>query len=232
MPNDNVLTAEARATIMDACQSISLSADALKDCHTVDGDWGDDLDAKAIYDAELNLLGRLTALLAAHPGQPEPLQQSAAAFNDEAREFLYGNLESIQSAIELADATGNCSQARGLEAVEYQIRRLFYAQPEPRAEETDAVRDVLGERRRQVEVEHWEPEHDDEAAEGQIALAAGCYALVAGGWRRGRIPDAWPWDDAWFKSTTPRRNLVKSAALAIAEIERLDRAAARAGDAS
>ena len=36
----NKLTAEARATIMDACQSISRSADALKDCHTVDGDWG------------------------------------------------------------------------------------------------------------------------------------------------------------------------------------------------
>lgn len=71
MPNDNVLTVEARATIMDACQSISRSADALKDCHTVDGDWGDDLDAKAFYDAELRLLERLTALLS-HPGQPEP----------------------------------------------------------------------------------------------------------------------------------------------------------------
>ncbi|MBU9468612.1 hypothetical protein LGM75_24655 [Burkholderia multivorans] len=59
-----MLTAEARATIMDACQSISRSADALKDCHTIDGDWGDDTDAKAFYDAELRLLGRLTALLA------------------------------------------------------------------------------------------------------------------------------------------------------------------------
>ncbi|AWD90816.1 hypothetical protein HOT12_gp34 [Burkholderia phage vB_BmuP_KL4] len=64
------LTAAERATIMDACQSISRSADALKDCHTVDGDWGDDVDAKAFYDAELNLLARLTALLATQ--QPEP----------------------------------------------------------------------------------------------------------------------------------------------------------------
>ncbi|MDN8057094.1 hypothetical protein QZN12_27710 [Burkholderia multivorans] len=70
MPHDNVLTAEARATIMDACQSISRSADALKECHTVDGDWGDDGDAKAFYDAELRLLERLTALLATQ--QPEP----------------------------------------------------------------------------------------------------------------------------------------------------------------
>lgn len=72
MQNDNVLTAEARTTIMDASQSISRSADALKDCHTVDGDWGDDLDAKAFYDAELRLLERLTALLA-HQLQPEPI---------------------------------------------------------------------------------------------------------------------------------------------------------------
>jgi hypothetical protein len=71
MPNENVLTAADRATIMDACQSISRSAYALRDCHTVDGDWGDDLDAKACYDAELQLLERLTALLS-HPGQPEP----------------------------------------------------------------------------------------------------------------------------------------------------------------
>lgn len=80
MQNDNVLTAEARATIMDACQSISRSADALKDCHTIDGDWGDDVDAKAFYEAELRLLKRLTALLA-HPGQP--VADDAAVRGDE-----------------------------------------------------------------------------------------------------------------------------------------------------
>lgn len=80
MPNDNVLTAEARATIMDACASISRSADALKECHTVDGDWGDDVDAKAFYDAELRLLKRLTALLA-HTGQP--VADDAAVRGDE-----------------------------------------------------------------------------------------------------------------------------------------------------
>ncbi|WP_176158802.1 hypothetical protein [Burkholderia multivorans] len=58
------LTTAERATIMDACASISRSADALKECHTVDGDWGDDVDAKAFYEAELRLLERLTALLA------------------------------------------------------------------------------------------------------------------------------------------------------------------------
>lgn len=80
MPSDNVLTAEARATIMDACASILRSADALKDCHTIDGDWGDDGDAKAFYDAELRLLKRLTALLA-HTGQP--VADDAAVRGDE-----------------------------------------------------------------------------------------------------------------------------------------------------
>ncbi|MBU9496227.1 hypothetical protein [Burkholderia multivorans] len=76
MPHDNVLTAAARAAIMDACQSISRSVDALKECHTVDGDWGDDGDAKAFYDAELRLLGRLTALLA-------PTQQPSGEVKDD-----------------------------------------------------------------------------------------------------------------------------------------------------
>ncbi|WGY69866.1 hypothetical protein KEC55_07835 [Burkholderia cepacia] len=70
MPNDNVLTAEARATIMDACQSISRSADGLKAGCAIGDEWPDAED-KAFYDAELNLLERLTALLT-HPGQPEP----------------------------------------------------------------------------------------------------------------------------------------------------------------
>ncbi|MCA8251533.1 hypothetical protein LGN12_30795, partial [Burkholderia multivorans] len=76
-----MLTKSERATIMDACQSISRSADALKDCHTVDGDWGDELDAKAFYDAELNLLARLTALLTA----PQPPAQAAKRVDAKAR---------------------------------------------------------------------------------------------------------------------------------------------------
>lgn len=69
MPTNNVLTAEARATIMDACQSISRSADALKAGCAIDGEWPDAED-KAFYDGELLLLERLTALLSAHPPQP------------------------------------------------------------------------------------------------------------------------------------------------------------------
>lgn len=96
--------------------------------------------------------------------------------------------------------------------------------------------DVQAERRRQVEAEGWTPQHDDEHADGQMAQAAGCYALHAGGigtdWPDGRQNGSalfWPWDKDWWKPTTPRRDLVKACALALAEIERLDRAAATQG---
>lgn len=92
-----------------------------------------------------------------------------------------------------------------------------------------ALADVASERRRQVEVEKWTSSHDDNHAGEALALAAACYAL----------PDAelksrhgsgvaiwrvlWPWDREWLKRGDRRRDLVKAAALIVAEIERLDR---------
>ncbi|WP_236658650.1 hypothetical protein [Burkholderia thailandensis] len=64
------LTAAARATIMDACQSISRNADGVKAGCAIGDEWPDAED-KAFYDAELQLLARLVALLN-DPGQPEP----------------------------------------------------------------------------------------------------------------------------------------------------------------
>lgn len=99
-----------------------------------------------------------------------------------------------------------------------------------------AASDVLAERRRQIEAEGWAPEHDDAHTAGQLAGAAVCYAhhVNARGWVVGTpfdtyatedAPIEWPWDESWWKPTTPRRDLVKAAALILAEIERLDRAA-------
>ncbi|WP_321799768.1 hypothetical protein [Burkholderia sp. BCC1988] len=94
--------------------------------------------------------------------------------------------------------------------------------------DTQAVHDVIAERRRQIEQEGWTPEHDDEHDNCEMALAAIVYAESAVGYHA-TCPDTWPWSPTWFKSTTPRRDLVKACALALAEIERLDRTAARAG---
>lgn len=89
--------------------------------------------------------------------------------------------------------------------------------------------DVQAERRRQVEAEGWTPEHDDGHSHGQMARAAACYALAGSsapndGTAALLVSLAWPWDEQWWKPSTARRDLVKACALALAEIERLDRA--------
>ena len=88
-----------------------------------------------------------------------------------------------------------------------------------------AAQDVLAERQRQKDVEGWTPERDDTHTGGQMAGAAACYALTGvAHWACGAAIDTfWPWDKSWWKPTNPRRDLVKAAALLLAEIERLDR---------
>ena len=99
--------------------------------------------------------------------------------------------------------------------------------------QTQAARDVLAERLRQVTAEGWTPEHDDAHDSEEMAIAAACYAESAGGYNHpSTVPSNWPWASKWWKSTTPRRDLVKAGALILAEIERIDRAASSAGDQS
>lgn len=112
-----------------------------------------------------------------------------------------------------------------------------------------AADDVLAERKRQVEAEGWTPEHDDsEHRNGQLAIAAACYAISAGthdGNRQLLKACRWTlyegnqivtavywlwsltikWSSGWWKPSSRRRDLVKAGALILAEIERLDRAA-------
>lgn len=95
--------------------------------------------------------------------------------------------------------------------------------------EDTAMADIAAERKRQVEVEGWTPQHDDEHVNGEMAAAAACYAVGR------RIPEAyaegahfawvWPWDWKWWNPDTRRRELIKAGALIVAEIERLDRTA-------
>lgn len=96
---------------------------------------------------------------------------------------------------------------------------------------------VIAECFRQREVEGWTPEHDDSHAPGELARAGAAYALamnsvVVKGARAslGEFVTViiqgyhlWPWTGDWWKADDPRRNLVKSAALVIAEGEKFDR---------
>lgn len=89
-----------------------------------------------------------------------------------------------------------------------------------------AIDDVVAERRRQIEVEGWTPEHDDTHVNGEMASAAVCYAHTAGRSAHHIFNYVWPWSSQWWKPDSKRRNLVKAGALILAEIERLDRLSA------
>lgn len=80
-----------------------------------------------------------------------------------------------------------------------------------------AILDVAAERQRQITGEGWSAEHDDQHTRGELVGAAICYA-------RGWIAAEWLWSLAWWKPKNRRYDLVRAAALLIAEIDRLDRA--------
>lgn len=104
-------------------------------------------------------------------------------------------------------------------------KRPLYTQPQPI---TEVARDVLAERYRQVEVEGFSSTHDAKQIPGDLARAAACYAMHAAGVHTASThpPSIWPrnWSVRWWKPDVSRRDLVKSGALILAEIERLDRA--------
>ncbi len=106
------------------------------------------------------------------------------------------------------------------------------------------------ERKRQLEVEGWTADHDDDHAGPALALAAICYTAMAiddyadiravawDGEGNAEIRDPWPWDKTWDKrkkharlrarTEADRRQgrircLVIAGALIAAEIDRLQR---------
>lgn len=98
---------------------------------------------------------------------------------------------------------------------------------------SQAAKDVLAERQRQISVEGWTAEHDDQHLtaykEPEMAIAAACYAMVGVLKPEDIVNTWWPWSPECWKPTTPRRNRVKACALLLAEIERFDRAEVAAG---
>jgi hypothetical protein len=110
---------------------------------------------------------------------------------------------------------------------------------------SNVVQEIINERTRQATEEKFTPSFDDDVNDDrELAAAAATYAFGANyndysrgfalnqdhSGRTSRVYEMWPssWDFAQYKPTTARRDLVKSAALCIAEIERLDRAEIRA----
>lgn len=90
---------------------------------------------------------------------------------------------------------------------------------------TKAIHDVIAERQRLQTVKGFSTEQDDTYVGFQLSAAAICYIEPM------EAENYWPadWYDDSFKPTDTRRNLIKAAALIIAEIERLDRQLSEGG---
>lgn len=109
---------------------------------------------------------------------------------------------------------------RALAAEREKVARLVEARG-PLAE-------ITAERERQKSVEGWTHEHDDRHIHGELSRAAATYAWASTCDTVDRgdgAPTIWPWSRDWWKPKDRRRDLIRAAALIVAEIERLDRAA-------
>ena len=91
------------------------------------------------------------------------------------------------------------------------------------SELSKAMKDVIAERLRQVNKEGFTYEHDDEHDACELAMAAAAYCEHAIN-QDDNIPGFWSWLEKDWNPKDRRRDLVRAAALIIAEIERLDRA--------
>ncbi len=108
---------------------------------------------------------------------------------------------------------------------------------------TRALLDVMTERERQKQLLGWTEEHDDGHTDRSLVKSAASYLFVAGqpdeyvrgwnelGWKDNSVVASFLWPAKWnWRYWKPidgsegrRRNIVRGIALALAELERLDR---------
>jgi len=95
------------------------------------------------------------------------------------------------------------------------------------------VGEIGAERQRQIDEEGWDSAHDDQHDAGELAAAGAAYAFAASKKLEAGIgnhvafeaaPRFWPWATKWWKPKRTRHDLIRAAALIVAEIEKLDRA--------
>jgi hypothetical protein len=101
---------------------------------------------------------------------------------------------------------------------------------------TEALLDIAQERKRQVVEEGFTTDHDDFLIGGVLARMGASYARHVANYRGAEYPaplqhyrdpqfrdEDWPGPWEMWKPSDPRTDLVKAAALILAEIERMDR---------
>ncbi|EAM8398649.1 hypothetical protein YI12_09330 [Salmonella enterica] len=140
---------------------------------------------------------------------------------------VYDDVLNIIDLLENNEWAEHCTNTVLGSLLESEITRLVgMTQPAPSESAsqplTDALRDVIAERQRQISVKGWTPEHDDTYIGCELAAAAISYIEPV------EAENYWPadWHDGSFRPSDYRRNLVKATALLVTELERLDRISA------
>jgi hypothetical protein len=88
-----------------------------------------------------------------------------------------------------------------------------------------AMEAIRAERRRQIEIEGFTTDHDDEHDTEALFNAGYAYYSHTIGkavYDHG-IPTCWPWEARWWKPKDARRNLERAGALMLADQERWER---------
>ena len=129
---------------------------------------------------------------------------------------------SIADALAVADEVSP-TPARAVTALKVLRAALSHVGPD------SALMAFLEEHVRQVDVEGYAPEHDDEHGDGSLAAAAACYAMHAGGMPWELCEKYWPWEPHTFKPGTPKRDMEKAGGLLVAEWQRVQRAEVASG---
>lgn len=91
-------------------------------------------------------------------------------------------------------------------------------------EMSQGVADVLAERARQLGEKGYSVERDGEYRDGELPMAAACYAVFGAGGQMARSVFSWPFKTEAFRPHDKRRAMVKAAALLLAAIEAGDAA--------
>lgn len=165
---------------------------------------------------------RINALQAYVYGRPkgEPFQEVGGVLVTLAAYCIAHNVDMhVCGGMELARVWTKIEQIRAKQAAKPKGSALPIAQTSPADKMSQAAIDVLAERRRQIEVKGWTPEHDDEHRHGEILWEAwGALARLSGQALEQRTSG---------NLSHYRQILVEGTAMILAEIERLDRTASR-----
>lgn len=147
------------------------------------------------------------------------LQADLAKLRAGQEPVLYVNGEHLALALDNPDKEGRSASASTVKG--HYCDTPLYTTPLPSAGVvTDAARDVLAERERQISAEGMTNAGDDGYRAAELPRAAAAYILNGA---NDEAPAIWPWAKAWWKPRDARANYVRAGALILAEIERLDR---------